>query len=391
MRHIDHQLRAYLDRELSPAEQRAAGAHLAKCPACTAKLDALRRQAANVAAPLSTTAPAVTPDAQAALVRFHAAQPAGRNPVSAVNRISGENWFTRSFNMLHGRLLSPRLRPVMIGLTAVVCLALLFTIVPVREAAADFLGLFRVRKFAVIPINPDQAQRLEGLARDAENVLGEPTVTRPEGERQAVSDAAQASALAGFTVRTPSVLPEGAVLKEFTVQAGPAAHYEVQRSTVETLLQAAGASTAGLPQADVLAADVDMGPGVAQHYSSGLAEINLFQTPHPNVNLPEGLDMVTLSETGFQLLGIAPDEARRLATTIDWTSTAVIPMPTDIAQANEVTIDGSNALLIERAQNARSGNSSELTLLWERDNILYALNTRNIDRATLLSIADSLQ
>ena len=381
MRHINHQLRAYLDGELSRAEQRTVRDHLAGCPACTAELAALRERAEGVAARLTTADATAVPDAQVALARFHRLQDAA--PKSSA--------LTRSFDMLRQRLSGPRLRPVMIGLTAIVCLALLFTIVPVREAAADFLGLFRVRKFAVIPINPEQAQRLEALARDAERVLGEPTVTRPEGPRQTVSDAAEASALAGFNVRVPTSLPEGAALTEFVVQAGPAVHFEVERATAEALLQAAGASTAGLPRVDILAADVNVGVGVGQTYRAGMAEISLFQTPNPDVRLPEGLDMVALSETGFQLLGIAPDEARRLATTIDWSSTVVIPMPTDVAQAQEVNIDGTTGLLVQEAGGERRSGGPEFMLLWERDGIVYGLQARNISAATVLQVADSLQ
>lgn len=405
MRHVHHQLRAYLDGELPPAEQHTVNAHLAGCPACAAELAALREQAAEVTARLSAADPAAAPQVRVALARFHTAMTSehpervdgsrlitvSRQPKDAAPNLSA---LTRSFDMLRERLTGPRLRPLMIGLTAVVCLALLFTIVPVREAAADFLGLFRVRKFAAIPINPDQVDRLEGLMNDAENVLGEPTVTRPEGERQNVNDATQASALAGFTVRVPTALPDGAVLQEFVVQAGPAAHYEVQRTTVEALLQAAGASAAGLPQVDVLSVDVDMGAGVTQTYrilQGGNGEINFLQTPNPNVALPEGLDMVALSETGFQLLGIAPDEARRLATTIDWSNTLVIPMPTDAARAQEVNIDGTTGLLMQETPGERYDAHPGIVLLWERNDIVYALQASNVEPAALLRVADSLQ
>ncbi|MCB0231767.1 MAG: zf-HC2 domain-containing protein, partial [Anaerolineae bacterium] len=42
MTHLDAQLLAYLDGELSPAEIQAAEAHLAECPACRASLAELR-------------------------------------------------------------------------------------------------------------------------------------------------------------------------------------------------------------------------------------------------------------------------------------------------------------------------------------------------------------
>ncbi len=391
MQHVSDRLRAYLDGELSPAEAAAVTNHLAGCPACAAALAELRTQAESAAAYLADAGPAVVPDARAALAHFHTRPGVTvRNPVSGRNGVPLEQWLSRSFDMLRQRLFGPRLRPVMIGLTALVCLGLLFTIVPVREAAADFLGLFRVRKFAVIPINPEQIQRLESLAENAESVLGEPVVTRDEGPRQEVSDASQASALAGFTVRMPSAPPDGAYFSEFVVQNGPAVHYEVQRTTVESLLQAAGASTAGLPATDLITVDVDLGPAAILTYRSSEGELNLVQTRSPDVQIPDGVDLVALSETGFQLLGIAPEEAHRLATTIDWSSTLVIPMPTDVGEAREVNIDGTTGLLLQ-SRGDRNRPYSNIMLLWERDGIVHALNAEGLAEMIVLQVADSLR
>lgn len=401
MRHVNDYMRAYLDGELSPAEEATVTNHLAGCPACTADLAHLRTQGETVAAYLSDADPAGMPDARAALARFNAKISSehpervydskllanDRQPKDAVPNLSA---LRRSFDMLRQRLFSPRLRPVMIGLTALVCLGLLFTIVPVREAAADFLGLFRVRKFAVIPINPEQIQRLESLAENAESVLGEPVVTREEGPRQTVSDASQASALAGFTVRTPAAPPDGAYFSEFVVQHGPAVHYEVQRTTVESLLQAVGASTAGLPATDLITVDVDLGPAAILTYRTPQGELNLVQTRSPDVQIPDGVDLVALSETGFQLLGIAPEEAHRLATTIDWSSTLVIPMPTDVGEAREVNIDGTTGLLLQ-SRGDRNRPSSNVMLLWERDGIVHALNAEGMEEMIVLQVADSLR
>ncbi len=401
MQHVSDRLRAYLDSELSPAEEATVTNHLAGCPACATALAELRTQGETAAAYLSDADPAGVPDARPALARFHATiahehpervhsstlMTRARQSKDAVPNLSA---FTRSFDMLRQRLFGPRLRPVMIGLTALVCLGLLFTIVPVREAAADFLGLFRVRKFAVIPINPEQIQRLESLAESAESVLGEPVVTRDEGPRQTVSDASQASALAGFTVRMPAAPPDRAFFTEFVVQHGPAVHYEVQRTTVESLLQAVGASTAGLPPTDLITVDVDLGPAAILTYRTPQGELNLVQTRSPDVQIPDGVDLVALSETGFQLLGIAPEEARRLATTIDWSSTLVIPMPTDIGEAREVNIDGTTGLLLQSFGNQNRPHSNTM-LLWERDGIVHALNAESMEEMIILQIADSLR
>lgn len=55
MAHIELDLLAYLDGELSPAEMQSVEAHIAGCPACAAELVELQRLRAG----LSTTVPLV--------------------------------------------------------------------------------------------------------------------------------------------------------------------------------------------------------------------------------------------------------------------------------------------------------------------------------------------
>lgn len=279
-------------------------------------------------------------------------------------------------------------RPLAVGAAAVICLALLFSFAPVRQVAADFLGLFRVRKFAVIPLDQQQTDRLEALLQQTDTgVLGEPQFTREEGPEQAVSDATQATSLAGYGVRTPSKLSGNAVLEKFTVQAGPAMHYEIDRTTLEAVLRAAGARIDGLPQTDKLTFDVDIASITRQQYWLGLNRLELMQVPSPEVDLPEGIDPVTLAETAFLFLGMPAEDAGRMAASIDWTSTLVIPLPAQAAQAREVSVDGVTGLLIESVDNARKNSA----LLWERNGILYFLSGTNVDQKLLLDVADSLQ
>jgi hypothetical protein len=290
--------------------------------------------------------------------------------------------------MIKRSAISPRYRPALVALSAVVVVALLFSIAPVRTAAADFLSLFRIRKFAVIPLDQQQLNRLEQLANQAEGQFGEPQIVREEGPEQAVEDAAQASSLANYTVRVPSRLPAGAGLERFTVQAGPAMHYEIDRAMLETFMQAAGASTAGLPQTDKLAFDVDIANFVAQRYRVGAYPLEFVQVPSPQVNLPEGIDPIALAETAFLYLGMPAEDAHRMAASIDWTSTLVVPLPANAARAREVTVDGVIGLLLEETSASRGRSNS--ALVWEKDGILYFMSGL-VDERALIDAADSLQ
>jgi hypothetical protein len=383
-KHDTGRLRAYLDGELSADEHRVVRVHLDQCAECAVELELLRARATSVAGRLGDLeAQGAAPATASALARFR--QREAERGRAAGPALLWEN-VTRSFDMIKRSAVSPRWRPAVLALSALLVVALLFSIAPVRLAAADFLSLFRINKFAVIPLNTEQMNRLEQLARQAESQFGEPKIVREKGPEQPVSDPGQASSLAGYTVRTPSRLPEAAFLSKFIVQAGPAMHYEVDRATLVAFMQAAGASTAGLPQTDKLSFDVDVANFVAQQYSVGGGRMEFLQVPAPQVNLPEGIDPAALAETGFLFLGMPAEDAHRLATSIDWTSTLVVPLPTNAGQAREVTVDGVTGLLLESTNNGRR----ESALAWEKDGILYFLNGR-VDTRILLDTADSLQ
>jgi hypothetical protein len=291
-------------------------------------------------------------------------------------------------------LFGHRWRPVSIGVSAVVILAILLSFAPVRQAAADFLGLFRVRKFAVIPVDAAKGQQIETLAQMAgEGRFGTPTFVRQPGSEQAVGDAALASALAGFTVRVPSVLPNGTGAPEIQVADGPAVHYEMDRAAMQALVDAAGIQGVTLPDVDSVTVDVDVSKMVRLAYRIPSANLNfganltMMQLPSPQVALPEGIDPVTLGEVAFRWLGMPAEDAQRLAQSIDWTSTIVIPLPTNIGRYREVTVDGATGLLLESSDDTKHSAA----LVWQRDDIIYALNGEGIDSELLLQIADSLQ
>jgi hypothetical protein len=223
------------------------------------------------------------------------------------------NTLGRNIEMIKQNLFTGRWRPVSVGVTAAICLAILLSFAPVRQAAADFLGIFRVRKFAAIPVDPAQAQRLESLANSLdEGANGKPTTVREAGAPQPVDDAAQASATAGFPVRMPAALPDGANLESFITQSGPALHFEIDPPTLQALLSAAGVEGATIPDAGTITADVDVPVMVAQEYAlGGSAKLTLVQAPSPEVVLPAGVDPIALGQLGLQVLGIPAADAER--------------------------------------------------------------------------------
>jgi hypothetical protein len=167
-------------------------------------------------------------------------------------------------------------------------------------------------------------------------------------------------------------------------------HYEMDRPIMQAILDATGIQNVQLPDVEKLVFDVDVPTMIVQSYRIGNGTLSLVQLPSPEVNVPAGIDPVVLGEAAFQFLGMNAEDARRLAHTIDWSSTVVIPLPTDVAQYREVTVDGVTGLLLEEKRTSRAGAANTL-LIWQCDGIVYGLNGTNVDVKVLLQVADSLR
>jgi hypothetical protein len=312
-------------------------------------------------------------------------------------------------------------RPALAAAAVVAGVALLLTFAPAREAAAQFLQLFRVQNIAVIRVPEARMEQLQGIEEALESgVFGTPTMQREPGDEQPAASVAEASERVGFTVREPGYLPEGLARQRLVTATGPAIALDVSREQLVQGLALAGVTDVTVPEGlEVAQVGFDV-PAVALQEFAGLAGglergavldgsspespagrpgavarrwaevpgVMLAQAPQPKVTLPEGMDQAALGTMLLQLLGISQAEAARLAATIDWTTTLVLPLPEQVAEYREVEVDGVAGLLV-MGRGDRAGR--ERMLLWQRDGIVHALGAHQVSDAELLRIADSLR
>lgn len=390
-------LQAFLDGALTPDEQDDVAAHLAGCADCRAQVDMLRSAALQTLALLAglEPAPASIPAPAAALSSLQA-------DMAAAKIAPWTNWFRRLRDMrgnisndglIKGTPLAVRM--VGIGALVVLLLAGTFSFAPARDAMAQFLGLFRVQQFTVVDI--DSAARMQSFQDMLQSgILGEPEILRDFGDEQVVADVAAAEALAGYAVRLPADLPEGASMAKLGVTQGPHVRLQVDRPTVQMALDMAGVTDVELPAFDTAAVEVDA-PYVVQAeykvdnpYGERDAGMMLVQAPSPEIDLPPGIDPATMGEIYLRAVGMPAADATRIAQTIDWTSTAVIPFAGDMGAYQEVTVDGVPGLLFEETRTT-SDRGRERVLLWQRDGFVYGLVTWNVSDSGMLLVADTLQ
>lgn len=359
-------LRAYLDGQgPQPAE---AEAHLSGCPDCRARLEDLRRTAATVSAALDAP-PAPMPGVDAAWDRFQAraaADPAG-SPL----------WRLRQ--MWQSLYLRSR-RQLMAAAVLAALIAGVAFVPPLRTAAGQFLDSFRVRAIHVVAFDPAQARGLDRkLFRE---------VLVDEAEPQPVADAEEASVLAGRPVLVPAYVGSGFERVSFTVTGMRLARAGVDLAAARALLEASGLPTDVLPDdPDDARLTATIPPVVQIGYSQGTASYMVLQVASPELAIPEGMDLERVGEVGLQLLGFAPDEARRLSGSIDWATTLVVPVPQGRVSATEVMVGGVAGYALEGLD---EDGYRENLVLWQSGGVVYAVSG-NVDTAVLLRVAESLR
>jgi len=383
----DGELRASLDGELDAGPL----GHLEDCADCRARQRRLQSEGETMASRL------------AFLARDDGQVP---QPQKAWDKISQRILIQKETSMFKTLFAFPVVR---YAATAIVILALILAFPGTRALAGELLNLFRVQQVAVVQVDFTGLEQLtgDGLLGNQFTDLISSSVTMSEepGEPVEAADAAEASELAGFTVR----LPDGTNPSQIFVSDEAAFSLTVDRAKAQALLDEAGRGDLVLPES-VDGADISVEipsavsaaygtcpkPGVDgpeaegdQIASSSYSDCIIFaQIPSPSVSAPAGLDINQLAQIGLEFTGMTAEEAAAFTSTVDWTSTLIVPIPTNTATYEQVAVDEVTGTLIERR--SREGEPSTFALLWVKDGIIYAVSGRGGNSGLALEMADSL-
>lgn len=264
----------------------------------------------------------------------------------------------------------------------------------VRAGAEAFLDLFRVVNFAPITFDAEGLrERLGQLDLDEFDptalVGGQPRViTAPDGP-VAYATVEEAGEAAGIHVREPAWMPVGWSRSAIEVVGEYAAEGTASTDILELLMVQLGITDLTVPAGlDGATFSVSVPPLVHTRYEGSDAAVEMLQARTPEVSFPAGVDLASLAEIGLRIIGLDRDEAYRLAWTIDWRTTLIVPVPVAEATFENVHVGGSDALLIRNRQ-----GQHETVLLWSADNEVFALSTATgtLQPFELLEIAQSAQ
>jgi len=387
----DGQLRAALDGELDFDELK----HLESCPECQSRQKMLEAQ--------------IRPAVERLRFLSSLTQDSGLSTSSAWNKFNHETLAQKETSMFRKLFASPLIR---YGASAALVIALILAFPATRALAGELLSLFRVQRVTVVPVDFTGMEQLDGAVGNNISQLISDSITMKNEPGDPVNAATtdEASQLAGFNVRAPQDITPSRI----SVMSGASFTFTIDRDKAQALLDEAGRSDLVLPEevdgADVsvnIPSSVSIAFGTCPEPSSATeAEremeretttsgspgrvykdcIIFAQIPSPEVSAPASLDINKLAQIGLEFTGMTAEEAAQFTSTVDWTSTLVVPIPKNAASYEQVTVDGVTGTLIERP----SDDAPQFALFWIKDGIIYTLGGLGNNSQRALEIANSL-
>ena len=385
----DGEIKTYQDVELHPDEQERIHTHLEACRSCRERSIHLTNQSGNVFTHLESLNPSSFINARS---------------LRETRMLMEKRILEKENNSMFKKFFTPKYRLAWITVAVVAILAIAFAFPGVRAVATNFLGSFRVQQFSVVQFNPEDVQNTLGSSSHFEHMLSEDVQIEEKGEPIEVSNAAEASAIAGIPIRLPTGIEKS---QKITVFPGASVTFDIDLSRVGVLLTEIGQGdielspdldgtqvSMELPTAVVAAyGDCQINPNTGEtmgtdpdNPSSDLSDCTtLHQMVSPTISAPPELDVAQIGKSFLQLIGMSPEEAALFSETVDWTTTLLIPIPRHSTTYQEVSVDGVDATLI-----LQKDYVPKYMLLWVKDDIVYALSGPG-NSSTALGIANSIE
>jgi hypothetical protein len=352
--------------------------HLAACADCRVHFEKLCAETSRTGDLLKTMAPVadfstISPTAAYALFRSQV-RSSDQPDTLWIRRLFAASW-----------------RPAWGLAAAAVVVAILVGVSPVRTWAQRVLTMLRVQKISVVTIDPGALMSNGGPNSRPSKLIDQffsdsVVVTMKPGEPDVASSVAQAAELAGYPIQTLGSL--GAP-QSIEVNGESAFQMTIDRDRVETLLEEVGRSDINIPESANGALIAVRVPKIVRSRYGDCSTTNcvyLIQAPSPTVSVPPDLNMAEIAEAALELAGMNSAEAHSFCQTVDWTSTLVIPIPSNSGSYQTVSVDGVEGTLITETR----AQQSRYSLLWVKNGMIDSLTGQG-SSSDALALAASLQ
>jgi len=294
------------------------------------------------------------------------------------------------------RGLAPWLRRTLAAAVPVAAVIALFAFPAVRATAQNLLDLFRVRDFQVVTIDSNRIEQLKSHDVDLRTLLGAKPeqLNKPAPPQYFTSIDAGAAAL-GYTPARPGTVPRGMALDTVVVSAGTEQRFTIDTKPLRALMDDFDVRDLSIPAGlDGQPVSMRMPKLMAQRYRNERGvKAALIQAESPEVGLPPGVDLARLGEIGLRLLGMTPSEANRLAHTIDWRSTMLLPVVASATEFQAITVHGQHGVYLESKKTPDLGDAGKggpgRVVMWTENGRVYAV-AGNVWRGDLMAMAESV-
>ncbi len=300
------------------------------------------------------------------------------------------------------RAATGRWRPALALAAAAAVVVAMFAFPSMRASAQAMLDLFRVRNFAPVEFDPQRLEKLTAGQHDDNLFLfGTHEVLQDPGKPREVATPEAAAAAAGIDVRKPGDLPRGITLRNIQVDGAAAGRFTANAAKLRAVLQELDIRDLEVPPGlDGASVTVRKSPIVAQRFESDRYHVTLMQSRSPDVQLPAGVDLQRLAEIGMRILGLDRTEANRLARSIDWHTTLMVPVPANASSFRKVEVHGNPGLLVNSRRDGaasdhgagarRGGDRNGTLILWSEQDRVFAL-AGNLDDVSMMQMAESVR
>ncbi len=388
----------FLDGETLSPEYAGVQEHLAECDGCRAESDRISSFQGRLRRSLQTTASQASPSPQAwdlLRVRLDVAERApARSPTwfqglfcrggearSQVRktRVSVDLMNNKCQNLDGGprgdrgrwtmsfSARMPRWLPASLAVVALLVGAFAM-IPPLRTAAQDPFGIFRVQRFTTVTVDP---AKLPSASPDPTG-FGSLTVSQMP-KTVTVSSVQEAQSMVDFAIRAPKSLPAGmgAPSKVGVMQEGRFSYtFDLQKA--RDYLASMGIALTNMPAGlDGATVKVTIPSQVMVEYQAagGVGPSLVVSQGHsPVIETPPGLDVDAVRSQLLGLPGLPPELVSQLQSINDWQRTAIIPLPKEGVTSKETAVDGGmKGLLLQE----KDGSSQ--AVLWEKNGVVYGM------------------
>jgi hypothetical protein len=190
----------------------------------------------------------------------------------------------------------------------------------------------------------------------------------------------------------PTWRPAGFALQRTEVLPSQAWRFTASARRLQSVLDSLGIHDVSVPSSlDGQVVTASAAPIVRVSYADGRQHFSVVESRQPVVSIPQGIDLANLADIALRVLGVASDEAYRLAQGVDWRTTLIVPIPADAAAFRQVSVQGHPGLLVVSVrQSARGRLPGEARLIWSSGNRVFAL-IGDVPPTELFDMAQSFQ